>query len=129
MAITYNTTVATNRLTQVLNALDAVSNAKLVVGTSALSGGSTGTLVTFTLAHPSASVSGRVFTTLSVPISATSSAAGVAAKAELRASDGTVIASGLTVGAAGSGADCIIDTTSIVLSRTIYLLALTITHP
>lgn len=130
MSITYNTTLAGARLQKVLDALDVAGAAKLVLGTSALAGGVTGTLVTFTLDNPSGTISGRVLTISGTPKTAVASAGGVTAKAELRTGAGVVIADGLTIGAAGSAADIIIDTTSIVNGRTIYLLSVDkITHP
>lgn len=129
MSITYITTLAQARLQKVLDALDAAGSAKLVLGTSALAGGVTGTLVTFTLSNPSGTISGRVLTFSGMSKTAAASAGGVTAKAELRTGANTVIADGLTIGASGSGADIIVDTTSIVNGRTVYLLSATITHP
>lgn len=127
--ITYITTLAQARLQKVLDALDVAGAAKFVLGTSALAGGVTGTLVTFTLDNPTGTISGRVLTFSGTPKTAVASAGGVTAKAELRTGAGTVIADGLTIGAAGSAADIIVDTTSIVNGRTVYLLSATITHP
>lgn len=127
--ITYITTLANSRLQKVLDALDAAGAAKLVLGTSALAGGVTGTLVTFTLDNPTGTIASRVLTFSGTPKTAVASAGGVTAKAELRTGANTVIADGLTIGAAGSAADIIIDTTSIVNGRTVYLLSATITHP
>jgi hypothetical protein len=130
MAATYNATVANARLTVVRDAVDQGAAAGvLVIGTSALNGGATGTLVTFTLDDPCGSVANRVLTLDGTPISAVASAGGIAAKAELRDSDGVVICSGLTVGIVGSAADIIVDTAAIVSTRTVYLLSGTITHP
>lgn len=127
--ITYITTLANTRLQAVLTALDAAGSAKLVLGTSSLAGGVTGTLVTFTLDNPTGIIASRVLTFSGTPKTAVASAGGVTAKAELRTGANTVIADGLTIGAAGSAADIIIDTTSIVNGRTVYLLSATITHP
>lgn len=127
--ITYITTLANSRLQKVLDALDAAGAAKLVLGTSSLAGGVTGTLVTFTLDNPTGTIASRVLTFSGTPKTAVASAGGVTAKAELRTGANTVIADGLTIGAAGSAADIIIDTTSIVNGRTVYLLSATITHP
>lgn len=125
MSITYNTTVKNNRLTQVLNALDAgAGDGVLVIGTSALSG-ATGVLVTITLTKPSATVAAGVLTLSGVPITATAGAAGTAAKAELRDSAGTVVASGLTVGT--SGTDIVINSTSISNGESVTLNSGTIT--
>lgn len=127
MTTTYNTAVATSRLTQVLNAIDAGSgDGLLVIGTSGLSG-ATGVLATITLGKPSSTVSSRVLTISGVPLSATASASGTAALAELRTSAGTTIASGLTVGT--SGTDIIINSTTITSGQTVQLTSGTITHP
>lgn len=129
MSIHYNDTLANARLQKVIDATDAGgSNGLLVIGTSALSG-ATGVLVTLTLAAPSATIAARVLTLSLTPFSAFASAGGIAAKAEIRTSAGTVVASGLTVGDVGSGADIIVDTTAIVSGRQVFLLSGTITHP
>lgn len=94
--------------------LDAAgANAVLVVGSAALSGG-TGILGTITLQTPSFSFSVRTATLLGVPLTTTASAAGTAAKADLRDKNGVAIIPGLSVGVSGSGADIIIDSTTIV---------------
>jgi hypothetical protein len=129
MTIHYSDTVANNRLTQVLNAIDGGGgDGLLVIGTTALSG-ATGVLVTITFPATAGVVSSRVLTFSGTPIDATASAAGTAALAELRDSTGLTVCSGLTVGATGSGANIIIDTTSITLARPCRLVSLTITHP
>jgi hypothetical protein len=126
MAISYSTTVKNARLTAVGNAIDGGSGAGvLVIGTSALSG-ATGVLATIALDDPSFSVSGGVLTLVGLPNSATASASGTAAKAELRDSDDTVVATGLTVGT--SGTDIIINTTAISDGQTVQVTSGTITH-
>lgn len=126
--IEYVDTLAQARLQKVLDAIG--SGGKLVLGTSALAGGATGTLVTFTLDSPAGTIAGRILTFSGTPKTAVASAGGVTAKAELRTSANVLVADGLTIGAAGSAADIIIDTTSIVNGRTIYLLSVDkITHP
>lgn len=104
--------------------LDAAGTGQLVVGTSALSG-ATGVLATITLQNPSFSFSGRTATLLGVTLSATASATGTAALAELRDHSGTTIISGLTVGT--SGTDFIIDNASIVSGNTVNCTSGTIT--
>lgn len=127
MAITYNQTLAQARLQAVITALGA--SAVLVVGTSALAGGATGVLVSFSLANPVGTIATRTLTFGSTPITGVASAGGIAAKAELRTGGGTVIANGLTVGDVGSACDIIVDTTAIVNGRTIFLLSAAIVHP
>jgi hypothetical protein len=134
MAVTYSTTVKTNRLSIVNDALNsktfaagtgAGSVGTLVIGTSALSG-ATGVLTTIALQNPAATVSGNTLTIAGVPLSATATATGTAALAELRNNAGTVIASGLTVGT--SGADIIINSTAVSSGQTVTLTSGTITH-
>lgn len=134
MAVTYSTTVKTNRLNIVNDALSskifaagtgAGSAGTLVIGTSALSG-ATGVLASIPLQNPAATVSGNTLTIAGVPLSATASGTGTAALAELRNSAGTVIASGLTVGT--SGTDIIINSTAVSSGQTVTLTAGTITH-
>jgi hypothetical protein len=98
----------------------------LVIGTSALNGGSTGTLATITLPATPFTISGAVLTLAGVPLSATAAANGTAALAELRDNAGAVIVSGLTVGVAG--ADIIIGSTAITSGQTVTINSGTITH-
>jgi hypothetical protein len=123
MTIVYSTAVKNNRMTQVNTALGAAG--VLVIGTAALSG-ATGVLATVPLANPAGAVAGGVLTLGGMPRSATATAAGTAAKAELRDSGGTVVASGLTVGL--SGADIIIGTVTISVGLTVQLNSGAITH-
>lgn len=126
MAIIYNATLKNTRLQDVINAVDAgASFGVLVIGTSALAG-ATGVLATITLPKPSATKAGGVLTLSGVPLTTTATAAGTAAKAELRDSIGTVVASGLTVGT--TGADIIINATAISVGQTVQLNSGTITH-
>ena len=101
MAVNYSTAVKTNRLQNVVDAIasktyvvgsGAGSAGSLVIGTSALSG-ATGVLATITLQNPPAVASGTTMTLSGVPLSATASATGTAALAELRNNAGTVIVS------------------------------------
>jgi hypothetical protein len=110
MRVTFGSGAVTPASGESLDAAGAF--AQLVVGTSTLSG-STGVLATFALQYPSFSYSGRIATLLGVPLSTAASAGGAAAKADLRDKNGVTIVPGLTVGVAGSGADIIIDSTTI----------------
>lgn len=137
MTVNYAASLKTNRLNLVLNALGSAtaptiptagaSAGSLVIGTSALSG-ATGVLATIPLPTTPATVAGSVLTIAGVPLSAVATGVGTAALAELRDNAGTVIVSGLTVGAAGSGADIIINATSIAVGQTVQLNSGTITH-
>lgn len=136
MAVTYSSSLKTSRLNLVVNALGTATSptvsttgtaaGSLVIGTSALSG-ATGVLATITLATTPATVSGAVLTLAGTPLSATASATGTAALAELRNNAGTVIVSGLTVGT--SGTDIIISSTSITSGQSVQVTSGTITHP
>ena len=98
----------------------------LVVGTSALSG-ATGVLATFNLNTTPGSVSGDTLTISGTPITATASAGGTAALAELRNNAGTVILSGLTVGTTGTNV-IISPSTTITSGQTCQVTSCTIAH-
>jgi hypothetical protein len=136
MAVNYNTTVKTNRLT-VMN--DAISGrtftagsggaaGKLVIGTSGLSG-ATGVLATITtLSNPAFSCSAGVATLSGVPLSVAASATGTAALASFRTSADADVITGLTVGV-GGGFDVQLNSTSITIAQTVTITAVsTITH-
>lgn len=98
----------------------------LVIGTSALSG-AVGVLVTIPLSTTPFTENGSGQLSLNgVPLSASPSAAGTAAKAELRDNSGNVIVSGLTVGT--SGADIIVNTTTVASGVPFQVSSGTITH-
>lgn len=124
MAVTYNTTLKADRMTSIITRLDAqAGNAILKIGTTGMGS----TLVSITLAKPCATVSGGVLTFSGLPKSATASAAGTAAAAQLTDSVGTVWVDGLTVGTTGT--NVIIDNTTIAVSQTVNFNATsTITH-
>ena len=136
MAVTYLASLRTNRLNLVVNALGTATAptisttgtaaGTLVIGTSALSG-ATGVLATIHLNTTPATVSGDTLTISGTPLSATASATGTAALAELRNNAGTVIVGGLTVGT--SGTNVIISSTSITSGQTVQVTSGTITHP
>lgn len=135
MAVTYSSTLKTNRLQLVANAIGTgttptisttgTAAGKLVIGTSALSG-ATGVLVEVTLATTPATVSGSVLTLAGTPLTGTASATGTAALAEIRNNSGTVIVSGLTVGTAAT--DIIISSTAITSGQSVQVTSGTITH-
>lgn len=136
MSVIYTSSLRTNRLNLVVNALGTATAptisttgtaaGTLVIGTSSLSG-ATGVLATVNLSTTPATVSGDVLTISGVPLSTTASATGTAEKAELRNNAGTVIVSGLTVGT--SGTDVIISNTAITSGQTVQVTSGTITHP
>ena len=123
MSVVYSNTVKHNRMTQVINALDGGSgNAILKIGTSGMST----TLVSITLAKPSASDTNGTMTFSGLPKSGTAGAAGTAAAAQLTDSAGVVIVDQLTVGT--SGTNIIIDNTNIANGQTVNFNSGTITH-
>lgn len=126
MSVTYSTTLKNTRMDAVTTALG--TGAKLVIGTSALSG-ATGVLATVPLANPvGAAATGGVLT-LTMPQSDNSAAAtGTAAKAELRTAADAVIVSGLTVSATGGGGDVQLATTTINATNVVTISSATITH-
>jgi hypothetical protein len=134
LAVVYNATLKTNRMQLVADLIaskvaaastGAGSAGQLVIGTSALSGG-TGVLATLALPNPPATVSGAVLTLSGVPLSVAASASGTAALAEFRNNAGTTITSGLTVGTVGT--DVILGTTTITSGGTVTITSGTITH-
>jgi hypothetical protein len=85
MAVTYSTTLKSTRMTDVITALDAgAGNAILKIGTA----GMASTLVSITLAKPSATVTTGVLTFAGLPKSGTAGATGTAAAAQLTDSTG-----------------------------------------
>jgi hypothetical protein len=134
MAVTYSSTVKDDRMQQVIDrtigktpaaATGSATAGSLVIGTSALSG-ATGVLATIALTTTAFTLSGGVLTVHGLPLSAVASAAGTAAKAEIRNNAGTVIVSGLTVGTSAS--DIIVGTTTFSSGLTVTVTAGTITH-
>lgn len=135
MALTYSATLKDKRLQLVADLVDGLTPAdatgtesagRLVIGTSALAGGSTGKLLEYVLETPAFEVVGGVMTLQGAPISATATADGKAAKAELRNNAGAVVVSGLTVGTIDS--HVIVATTNIHVGDTIAVTSATITH-
>ena len=124
MAVIYNATVRTARMTEVKDAIDGGSGAgKLKIGTS----GMAVVLATITLADPCGTVSGDILTFDFDPdISATAGNTGTAAAATITDSADTVIVSGLTVGT--SGTNIVLDSTSITSGQTVTITSGTLTH-
>lgn len=134
MSVVYSSTLKDNRMQLVADLVASKTAAastgsatagQLVIGTSALSGG-TGVLATIALNATPGTVSSNVLTLSGVPLSVAASATGTAAKAELRNNAGTTIVSGLTVST--SGADVNLTSTSITSGQTVTITSGTITH-
>ena len=124
MAVIYNTTVKNNRMTQVLNAMDAGAGAAILkLGTA----GMATTIVNITLADPSGTVGAGVLTLSGMPKSGTTTATGTLAAAQLTDSTGTVVVDGLTVGTGGT--NIIVDTTTVsAIGQTVNITAASLTH-
>ena len=132
MSIAYLTATKANRLAVALLAgavtpatgqsVDANSGVgKLVIGTA----GMATVLATIALVKPSFSISGGVATLLGVPLSATATATGTAAVAQLQDSGGNIIGGGMTVGT--SATDVILNSTAISSGQTVTVTSGTIT--
>jgi hypothetical protein len=125
MAVNYDVTTKNARLDAVAARIDSGSGAGYIeIGTTSM-----GTvLATITLGDPCASsASGGVLTFSGFPRSDNSAAAGgTPAAAVVKASDGTVIVSGLTVGTAST--DIVLDASTIAVGQKVTLNAATITH-
>lgn len=117
MAVTYNTATKNARMQAVADNIDGGSGAGVIeIGTA----GMATVLAQITLAYPCGTVSGGVLTFSGFPRSDTSAnATGTAAAAVIKASNGTVVVSGLTVGT--SGTDIILDTTAIDTGEVVTL--------
>ena len=135
MSVTYSTAAGNARLNVALNATSTAAGASvngqtaggglLVIGTGSLSG-ATGVLCTITLSStPPFTQSNKVATLQGVPLSASPSANGTAALAELRDSAGNTVISGLTVGTSAS--DIIVSTTALTTTVPVSVTSGTIT--
>jgi hypothetical protein len=121
MAVTYTNAVKQARLTAVVTQIGSAG--KLEIGTS----GMASVLATITLDSTAGTAADGLLTFSGFPKSDTNAAGtGVAAAARIRTSGNTDIVTGLTVGT--SGADIILDNTSINAGQTVTLSSATITH-
>jgi hypothetical protein len=124
MTVTYNTNVLNSRLQVVANAIDAGSGSGYMqIATDA---SMVTILATLTLAKPCGTVSSGILTFSNLPVAAAAGFTGSAGAANICASDGTVIVSGLTVGG-GSAFDVTISQTSITGGDILSLTSATIT--
>ncbi len=125
MAVTYNTTLTNQRLTLVVNAIDAGAGPGILyIGTT----GMASILATIILTKPCGVVASRVITFSALPrTDVAADASGTAAEARIEDSAGTIIVSGLTVGLAASSPDIIINSTTITIGDIVSLITATIT--
>ena len=125
--ISYSTTIRNNRLTQILNAIDAGAGAGLLRiydGTRPSNGGTATTkLAEHTMSKPSFTVSGGVATAAAIG-AATGLAAGTAAWARLVDSTGA-FCSDMNVGTSGSDINVNTTTYSVGVSCTISSMTIT----
>lgn len=123
MAVVYATTLKTTRMTSVRDAIDAgAAGGTLEIGTT----GMASVLAIVPLADPSGSVASGVLTFTMPQTAASAAAAGTAAEARIKDSNGNIIVSGLTVGT--SGANINLSSTTIAVGDSVTLSSAAITH-
>ncbi len=118
MAVTYNVAVKTSRMTATR---DYFANGTLEIQTSG-----DAVLATFGLSASGGTIAGAVWTLAFDASPVTASGTGTAAKAVIKTSGGSGHLTGLTVGT--SGADIVLDNTSINSGQSVSLSSATITH-
>jgi|SRR5215475_7134743 len=124
MSGTYNPTLRNQRLTLVLNAL----NAGGAGGAMRLLDSGSNILSTLPLAFPAGTISGVILTFSGLPLlDPAASASGVAVSATLEDSTGTIVESGLTVGNSSAFDVILSPGATIVAGQTIAISQATIT--
>lgn len=121
MSVVYPTATKNARMTAVLNLM---ASGTLEIG----SAGMASVLATFALDASPGSVAGGVLTLADLPLNDSADNTGTAAAARFRDSSSGDVITGLTVGLSGSGADVIIQNTSIVAGQAVSVTSATITH-
>ncbi len=122
MAIIYNTAVIDARLQKVIDAIDAgAGSGRIELGTA----GMAITLASVTLNKPCATILNGVLTFSGVPLNSLATAAGVAAAAQITDSTGMVVASGFSVGLAGT--DIIVNLLNVSAGSIMTFISGTIT--
>ena len=130
MAVTYSTAAKTARMNAVITQIDAgASTSTIEIGTASMAA----VLAIFTLADPCGTAASGVLTfdfdpDLSTTGETAAGAGTTAVEARIKDGDGTVVISGLTVGAASSGEDIELSNVSIADGQTVTLATGTITH-
>jgi hypothetical protein len=130
MAVTYSTAAKTARMNAVITQIDAgASTSTLEIGTASMAA----VLAIFDLPDPCGTAASGVLTfdfdpDLSTTGEAAASTGTTAVEARIKDGDGTVVISGLTVGAASSGEDIELSNVSIASGQTVTLATGTITH-
>lgn len=115
----YNMATKTARMTAVKTQIDAGSgNGVLVLMTAA-----NAVLASIALQKPSGTVTNDILTFSGMPLVATATGSGVAAKAEIRDSAGTAVVTGLTVGGTAEGTaagkDIVLNASTISTGQTV----------
>lgn len=123
MAVTYSNTVKDNRMTQVLNAIDAGASFGYIEICSAAYAS---VLATIVLSDPCGSVAAQALTLTMPKSDLLADNTGTAAIARIKDSDGNIAVSGLTVGA-GSG-DINLSSVAFTAGDTVTLNSAVITH-
>ena len=123
MAVIYDASTRTTRITAVRDAIDSGSGPGTIeIGTSGM-----GTvLAVLTLSDPCGTVSGDTLTFSTIGADTSADATGTAAAARIKDSGGTVRVSGLTVST--TGANINLSTTNIVAGQQVSLSSATLTH-
>lgn len=121
MPVTYNATLKSARMGEVISAIDANASPGQLVITDG-----TNVLVRIILADPSFTETGGVITMAGVPRSGDAIATGTASAARIEDGGGTSVVSGLTV--ATTGAEVNLNSVAISSGQTVTLNSGTITH-
>lgn len=123
MALTYTTAMKSLRMTAVRDGIDVgPGNGSIEIGTSGMST----VLATIPLAATCGTVTDGVLTFSMPQTDSSADDTGIAAAAQIKDGNGTVVISGLTVGT--SAANIILDNTSIAAGQGVTLSAASITH-
>ena len=122
MSVTYNNTLKSTRMTDVVTAIGSAGY--IEIGTA----GMTTILATINLPNPAGTVTAGVLTFSGTPlVDSSSDNTGTAAAARVRASGAVDIITGLTVGAT-AGFDIILSSVSIVAGQPTTITTASITH-
>lgn len=132
MAISLSTAIRNARLQVIADAINAGAGAgklRLYSGSRPATGGAVTTLLAeLTLSDPAhSSIAGGVLTFDAITQDASADATGTATWARIVDSDNAFVAD-LSVGLAGSGADVILDSVSIVATNSVQVAVATITE-
>jgi hypothetical protein len=136
MAVTYSVSAKNYRLQLVADLIAGKMPAPstgisgvgiLVLGTSALAGGSTGIVVQIPLSNPPALVSSGQLILSGVPVTANAIASGLIEKAEIRDPSGNVVVSGLSVGVSGANIN-ISPSVNVSVNQSVQITSGVITH-